>query len=174
MQAWRNGEAVFGEFYRRFKQLSPRQATVFLMGQLQGSQDTRRPHGTTANLRLGKSHRFPVRLQEQLLGGTGRRGFAAVVGAHGFAIPKHDQCATTNTRRLRFDQRQHGLHRNRRVDGRAASAQHLAPGFSGQRVGGGRHVFFGMLGAQVGAIARGAFWGDGQRRCRSVVTRSQG
>jgi hypothetical protein len=82
-----------------------------------------------------------IGLQEKLLGGAGRCRFATIVGAHAFTIPEHDQRPTADTRRLRFDQRQYCLHRNRRIDGRAAATQHFASGFGGERVGGSGHVF---------------------------------
>ncbi|MND86523.1 hypothetical protein D3C80_784940 [compost metagenome] len=103
VQAWRNGEALFGELDGRFKQLRPGQASVFLMGQFQGAQHAGCAHRTTANLRLGEPHRLSVGLQEKLFGGAGRGGFTSVVGAHGLAIPEDDQCAAADARRLWLD-----------------------------------------------------------------------
>ncbi|MCY1411982.1 hypothetical protein D9M71_273780 [compost metagenome] len=144
------------------------------MGQFQGTQYAGRAHRAAANLRLGKAHRLSIGLQEKFFGGTGRGGFTAVVGAHGFAIPKYDECAATDARRLWLDQRQHRLHRNRGIDGRAAPAQHLPPGFGCQRVGRRCHEFLGVLSFQIGAETGSAFRGERQRRHRSVVARGQG
>ncbi|MNL19096.1 hypothetical protein D3C87_1402780 [compost metagenome] len=139
------------------------------MGKLKGAQHARCAHRTTTDLCLSERHRLSVGLQEKLLGGAGRCCFTTVVGTHFFTVPQHNQRATADARRLRFDQRQHGLHRNRRIDGRAAATQHLAPGFGCQRVGGCGHVFCGMSGLQVGAITGCAFRREWQCRGRSVV-----
>ncbi|MNP16633.1 hypothetical protein D3C76_1090380 [compost metagenome] len=144
------------------------------MGQLQGAQYAGRAHRAAANLRLGERHRLSVGLQEKLLGGAGRGGFTPVVGAHGLAIPEYDQCAATDARRLWLDQRQHRLHRNRGIDGRATPAQHRPPGFGRQRVGRRGHVFLGVLSLQVGAETGSAFRCEWQRRHRSVVARGKG
>ena len=88
VQAWRDGKALLREFDRRFEQLRPWQATVFLMGQLQRAQHARGAHRTPANLRLGERHRLAIGLQEQFFGGAGRCGFAAVVSAHGSCRPR--------------------------------------------------------------------------------------
>jgi hypothetical protein len=132
--------AVFRQMNGRFEQLRPWQATVFAMGQLKRSQHPGRTHGAPADLCLGEGHRLAVGLQEQLLGGAGRGGFAPVVSAYGLTIPEHDQRATTDARGLRFDQRQNRLHGNGGIDGRATATQHLASGFGSQWVGGCGHV----------------------------------
>ena len=136
----------------------------FLMGQFKRAQYAWRPHRATTNLRLGERHRCAVGLQEKLLGGAGRCGFSAVISAHVLAVPQHDQRTTADAGGLRLDQRQYRLHRNRGIDGRTALTQHFPPGFGRQRIGGCCHVFRGVPGLQVGAITRGDFRRDGQRR----------
>ncbi|MNZ70303.1 hypothetical protein D3C78_886360 [compost metagenome] len=174
MQAWRDREALFSQRDGRFEQLCPRQAAVFLVGQFQRAQHPRSTDRAPANLRLREWHRFTVSLQEEFFVGAGRCGFAAVVGAHGLAIPQHDQRTATDPRGLRLYQRQHRLHGNRRVDGRATLAQHLTPGCGGQRVGGRGHVFAGVLSLQVGAIPRRHLGRGGQGADRWGVAGGEG
>ncbi|VVN75485.1 hypothetical protein PS685_05275 [Pseudomonas fluorescens] len=173
MQARRDGKALLGQFDRRLEQLVPWQAAVFLMSQFQCAQHPWRAHRTTTDLCLSERHRLAVGLQEKLLGGAGRCGFAAVVSAHGLAIPKHDQRTTADARGLRLYQRQHGLHRNGRIDRRTTPAQHLPPGFCRQGIGRCRHVFRGVPGLQVGAVARGGFRCDRQRRGGRSIARGK-
>ncbi|MNP05294.1 hypothetical protein D3C76_972410 [compost metagenome] len=93
MQAGRYDKALLRERDGGFEQLRPWQATVFLMGQLQGSQHPRGAHRAPSDHRLGERHRLAIGLQEQFFAGAGRCGFAPVVSAHGLAVPEHDQRA---------------------------------------------------------------------------------
>ncbi len=116
MQARRNRETLLGKLDRRLEQSRPRQASVFLMGQLKRAQHARGAHRAATDLRLSESHRCAVCLQEQFLGCLGWRSFPAVIRAHIPPIPQHDECTAADAGRLRLDQRQHGLHRNGRVN----------------------------------------------------------
>ena len=154
MQARGNREALFRQADRRREQRGPGQVPGLLVRHLQRAQHPRRAHRAPADLRGGECHRLTVGLEEQARRRPGRRGFAAVIGVHLFAVPQQDERTAANPRRLRLHQGQHRLHGNRRIDGRAALAQHFAPCFGRQRVGRRRHMPLGMAGAQVGAIAR--------------------
>ncbi len=164
MQARGNRKALLGQFDRWLKQLRPRQATVLSMRQLQRPQYPGRTDRAPADLRLRKGHRFTVSLQEQLLGGPGRRRFAAVIGAHLLAIPQHNHRPATDPGRLRLNQRQHRLHRNRRINRRTTLTQHLPPGFGREWIGSSGHVFIGMTGLQISAVTGSGFRCQRQRR----------
>ncbi len=174
VQARRNRKALLGQFDRRFEQLGPWQATVLFMRHFQRAQHARCPDRAPADLRLRERHRFAVGLQEQLLGGAGRCGFATVIRAHLFAVPQHDHRAATDPGRLRLNQGQHRLHRNRRINRRTALTQHLAPGLGGQRIGSGGHVFAGVTGLQIGAVTGSGFRCQRQGRGGRGVARGEG
>ncbi len=140
----------------------------------QRTQHARSTHRAPADLRLRERHRFAVGLQEQLLGGTRRGGFASVVGAHLFAVPQHDHRTATDPGGLRLDQGQHRLHGNRRINRRTTLAQHLATGLGGQRIGGSGHVFTGLAGLQVGAVTGSGFRRQRQGRGGRGVARGEG
>ena len=50
------------------------------------------------------------------------------------------ECAAAEARGLRLDEPEHQLHRDRRVDRRAALTQNLAAGLGRERMRGHRHV----------------------------------
>lgn len=104
---------------------------------------------------LAQAHRRAVGAQEQVLVGTGRGGLPAVIGLHALAVPVEEEGATADTGGLRLDQRQHGLHGDGRVDGRAALPQDAPARFRRERVGGGGHVLLGVGRRHAGAVARG-------------------
>ncbi|VVN33876.1 hypothetical protein PS624_04991 [Pseudomonas fluorescens] len=124
---------------------------MLVMGHHQCTQQPRCTDRATADLCLRERHRLAIGAQEQLLGGASRCGFATVVGAHLFTVPQHDHRAAADPGRLRLNQRQHRLHRNRRINRRTALTQHLATGLSSQRIGSRCHVFAGVAGLQIGA-----------------------
>ena len=75
------------------------------------------------------------RVEKQPFIGRRRRRLAAVPGLDGLAIPEHHEGAATDAAGLRLDQPQHHLRRDRRIERRAAGAQHLHPCFGCERVG---------------------------------------
>ena len=117
VQAWRDRKALLRQRDGRLEQPGPWQAPVFAMRHLQCAQDPRRADRTATDLCLRERHRLAIGLQEQPFGGARRCGFAAIVGAHGLAVPQHDHGATANSRRLGFYQGQHRLHGDGGVDG---------------------------------------------------------
>jgi hypothetical protein len=163
MQARRNREALLGEFDRRLKQRGPRQPTVLLVRHSSARNTPGVPTERPPICACGNGIGLPSACRNSFFGGAGRCGFATVVGAHLFAVPQHDHRAAADPGRLRLDQGQHRLHGNRRVDGRTALAQHLAPGLGGQRVGGCGHVLTGVASLQIGAVTGSGF------RCQRQV-----
>ena len=90
---------------------------------------------------VGKRH-WPAIDEEAV--GLGRcwRGLTPIIGLELLAcrVPIEDESAAADARGLRLDQIEHELGGDRRIDRRAARAQHFAPGFGGVGVGGGHHV----------------------------------
>ncbi|MPM84375.1 hypothetical protein SDC9_131446 [bioreactor metagenome] len=64
--------------------------------------------------------------------------------------------AAADAARLRLHQRQHHLHRNRRIDGTAARLEHDVARLGGQRIGGSHGELRGRP-TRLFGIARGAF-----------------
>jgi hypothetical protein len=135
MQPRADREALFREADRRLEHLRPRQLAVALVRQLEHAHRPGYADGAPAHHRLVERHRFAIGLQEELLVGRGRRGLAAVEGVDVLAIPMQQERATADAARLRLDQREHHLHRDRRIDCRAARVQRAVTGLGGQRVG---------------------------------------
>ena len=76
------------------------------------------PTGTAADHALLEGHQPAVGLAEETAVGRGRRGLAAIEGAHRPAVEQHQESAAADAGRLRLDQRQHHLRRDRRIDRR--------------------------------------------------------
>ena len=154
-QARADREALFGQLDGRLEQRLPRQLAVLGVGQFQRAQHARRAHRAPTDDALHEVHGLAV-LHEQVGRGGGGRGLAAVVGQRLVAIEMQQEQATADARRLRLDEVQHHLHRDRRIDRAAAGLQHLEAGVGGQRVGGGDHEFLrrptGLLGEAAGGF----------------------
>ena len=141
VQALRYLEAVVGDADRRLEQLRPRQLAVLLVHVLQQPHEARDADAEPRQNSVVEGHRLAV--DEKAVGARRRRRrFAAVVDLQlGLClVPIENEGAATEPARLRLDEVEHELRGDRRVDGRAAGAQHLAAGFGGEGVGGRHHV----------------------------------
>ena len=121
-----------------------------------------------------KRHGLAVGTDEEVFVGRCRRGFAAIKGFDFASVGMQEKSAAANAARLRLDQRQHHLHGNGRINGRAAGLESLVARFGGQWVGrrngefGGRPAglggkttrAFGLLhdGAGAGRAGRRSLW----------------
>jgi hypothetical protein len=139
VQSRRDREAAVGEPDRRLEQPGPGEPAVLPVRRLEHAQHARRADRAAADHGVVESHRLAAD-HEQVLVGRHRRCLAAVEGLHAPAVEVQQEGAAADARTLRFDQRQHHLHRNRCIERRAAGAQDLAAGLGGQRVGCCRHV----------------------------------
>ena len=148
------------------RRVEPRRDREALLGQVDGGLEQRRPrqlavrgvrHGHHAD-HAGRAHRQAAghgvdeverlaQLQELIGRGRRRRGFAAVV-AHellALAVVVHQERAAADARGLRLHQREHHLHGDGGVEGRAAAAQDGDAGLHRQRIGRRHHVAVGEL-----------------------------
>ena len=131
-----DGEALLGQLDRRLEQPRPGQAAVGEVSQLEHAQQSRHADRTAAHGRGLKGQRRALRAEEKRVVDRCRRGLAAVVGAHALAVPVQQEGAPADAAGLRFDQAEHHLCGHRRVERRAAFAQHARARFGSQRVGG--------------------------------------
>ncbi|MNX97196.1 hypothetical protein D3C86_1295510 [compost metagenome] len=170
----RHREAILGQRDGPLEQPRPGQPAMLAVRHLQRAQHAGHAHRAAADLAFGELHRLAVRAHEQVLGGAGRGRLAAIVGLHALAVPVHDEGAATDAGGLRLHQRQHGLHGDSGVDGRAPRAQDLAPGLGGQRIGRGSHVLLPVAGGHARPIARGDLRRRRHGRRRRLRRRGRG
>ena len=137
-QARADLEAVARQSFGVAEQGAPRQPTVRRLGHGQHGHRPRRPGRPSAQHRVAEVQRLAV-LEEQLGRRRRRRGLAAVIAGDLAAagVEHHHEGAAAEPRGLRLHQPQHRLHRHRRIDRRAAVAQHLQSRLDRQRIGGG-------------------------------------
>jgi hypothetical protein len=166
-QAQADRKALLGQPDRRLEQPAPRQLAVQAMRQRQGAQRPRRAHRAPADDCLDE-RQFLAVAKKQLRSCRRRRGFAAVDGVHLVAVVVHQEQAAAEARRLRLDQRQHHLYRNRRVDGAAASREDLVARVGGERVRRGHHEAACRDPRLGGVAARGLGWCRRARLARGV------
>jgi hypothetical protein len=135
-------EAALGQRDGGLHEARPGQAAMRAMRRLEHRHRPRHADRAAPHRRLVEAHRRAVRAQEQRRRGGGRRGLAPVPGVQGarLAVPEQQQRAAADAARLRLDEGEHHLHRDRRIHGVAALAQHGAPGLGGERMRGGDHV----------------------------------
>ena len=137
MQTRADREALLGQRDRRVEQARPGQPAMACVRHLEHAHGAGHADRAAADHRLLERHRLAVGLQEQPLVGQRRRGLAAVEGFDARAVPMQDERAAADAAGLRLDQREHHLHRHRRIDRRATGLEHLMAGLGGQRVGRG-------------------------------------
>ena len=133
-----DGEALVGGALGRSEQRAPRQDAVRPLHRGEHrhrSGDAGRP---ARQHRIAERQRLSRGIEEQGGGGLRRGDFASVVDGDlaGRAVEPCHEGAAADAGALRFDQRQHRLHRDRRIGGAAAAAKHLHPRAGGKRVGG--------------------------------------
>ncbi len=109
------------------------------MRQLEHAQGARHAHRPAAGHGLRGAEQLAVAVQEQALGGGGRRGFEAVVGIGGLVVGIEQQRAAAEARGLRLGQRQHQLRGDRGIHRAAAGLEDLGAGLRGERVRGDDH-----------------------------------
>jgi len=140
IQSGPDGKAVFGQVDGRLKQSSPGQAAMLRVDLLQHPQNPRRGHGAASKHRFLQRHRSPVGAQKLVFPGASRRCLSPIPGLNPLAIPGEHQRPTADAAALGLHQREHHLHRDRRVHRRTTRAQHQQTGLGGQGVGGGHHL----------------------------------
>ena len=138
------------------------------VGEFEHSQDTRRAHRAAAHYGLPEGQRRAVRIQEERRCGRGRGGLASVVAdqpVRGRIVMEHEGAAT-DARGLRLHERQHQLHRDRRIDRAAARREHFDACRDRQRIGGSNHVAGGE--ADLPRLPAGGMLGcnEGRRQAR--------
>ena len=108
------------------------------MRQRQRPHRARHTDRAAADDTLHEGHR-PTRLHEQIRCRCRGRGLPAVERLNGPAIVVHEKKAAADSRRLRLDQRQHHLYRDRGVHRGAAGPQDLIARVGGQWMRSGDH-----------------------------------
>ncbi len=182
VQPLRDVEALFGNADRRLEQLRPRQLAVPLVHVLEQANEARHADAESRQHRLVERHRLAF--DEKAVGmRRGRRRLATVIDLQLRIrlVPVEDESAAADAARLRLDEVEDELCRDRRIDGRAAGAQHLAPRFGSESVGGRHHVALGRrqlvrlrprrslgLAARVEQLRIG---GNGERQQQDVAQR---
>jgi len=139
MQPRRYGKAGLGEADRRFEQLRPGEPAVLPVDGFKHAQYARRADRTAADHGVVEGHRLVAGHEKALVRRSGRR-LAAVEGLHPPAIEMQHEGAAADAGTLWFDQVEHHLHGDRRIDRRATGAQDLATGVGSQWIGRRRHV----------------------------------
>jgi len=140
-----DGKTVARQLDRGREQFRPGQASVFLVRHLEHGDDAGHADGKAARDHLAFGTHLSVGVEEHL--GRGRRGrrFAAVetrdLVCRG--IIENQERAAPEAGGFRFDQSEHHLRGDRRIDGRAAGAEHVEACVCRIRIGGGHHVMFG-------------------------------
>ena len=161
MQALGDRKTFAGQFDCWLEQVTPRQFAMLLMGHFQRPEHPGHADRTPTYLGVRERYRLAIRPHKHGRGGTCRSGFTTIEGLHPLAVPIHNESATADAAGLWLDQCQNRLHGDRRINGRAAFAQHLLPGLSGQRVGRRSHMPGRIDRGHIGAQTRGYF---GRRR----------
>ena len=175
MQPRGHRETRFRERDRRLEQARPRQLAVAFVRSLEQRDNTRDTDRSPADDRVAEFHRLAVGVEESLRPCRRRRGLAPVVGKQPVVariVNQHERAAA-DARRLRLDQREHELHRNRRVDRAAAGGEHAIAGVDRERIRRGHHEaparHRGLLVSPGRALGRGierVRAGGGERRDR--------
>ena len=146
---------VLGQSDGGFKQTRPGQSAMVAVRQFEHAQHAGHAHRQAAMGCLAHVHGAAL-AQEQGFSGSGRRGFAPVVGPHALAVVVEQKCTAANATRLRLNQREHHLHRDGRVQCRPALAQDVQARLAGQRVG-GAHPLACKVNAALAVQAGGGF-----------------
>ena len=161
-------EAVFGQVDGRLEQGRPWQLAVLLVGHFQHAQRAGGAYRAATHHGVVELHGFAVCADKELFVSGGGRGLAAVEGLHVLAVVVHQESAAANAAGLRLHQRQHHLHGNRRVDGRATRLEHLVTRVGSQRVGGSHGKFAGGP-AGLGGVAGRALGLHRRRRVAELL-----
>ena len=134
-QARADFKTAFSQRDGRYKQLRPRQLAVLLVCRFQHFHDARHADGTATHHTVIKRHRLAISADKQVFIYPGRCSFAAVKSLNLAAGCMQHESTAANAAGLRLNERQHHLHSHRRVNGRAACAQHLQASVGGQWIG---------------------------------------
>ena len=150
--------------------------------------DARHSDRQTADGCLRPRTRCTVRSQEQTLVGGGRRRLASFVAFHG--VPRgvviEQKSATADARGLRFDQTEHHLRRDGRIDGVTARCEDAGAGLrrfgvrrcdhrvAGAHRGVGRGAAAGALRTVSAKKTSAASLANDLRRCPTAVGRIAG
>ena len=111
--------------------MCPGRAAVSAMDSFEHPDDARYPDRQTAGGCLQPRTGCAVRSQEQGLISGGWRGLAPVIALHGVpcGVVIKQESAAADARGLRFDQTEHHLRRDDRVDGVTARREDAGAGF---------------------------------------------
>ncbi len=141
VQARRHGESFLGEADGRLEEPLPRQASVLRVRELQHAQHAGHADRAAGGDGFADAHRRAVGAQETVRARCRRRGFASVVGRDLLLrlIPVQQEGAAPDAGGLRFDQVEHHLHGDRRIQGAAARAQDLDARSRGMGIGRRHH-----------------------------------
>ena len=148
---------------------------MLLVGQFQHANGAGHTNRLATHHSLHEGHGLAIGLDEQVLRGGSRRGFAAVIGLHHRTVGMQQEGTATDAAGLRLDQGEHHLHRHGSIDCAAAGFEHLVTGIGGQRVGRryrktpGGPARFGLLGRRAfRLLIRHLIGQDGLRRHAST------
>lgn len=136
VQARAHLEAAFRQLDGRLEQRCPGQLAVLLVRQLQHAHRAGRAHRAAPDDAVVESDRLAARPEKQVFIGGSRGRFAAVVGLDLAAARVQQKGPATDAARLRLDQREHHLHRDGSIDGRASGLENLVARVAGERIGG--------------------------------------
>ena len=136
--------------------------------------------GAAADHRMAKPHRLAVAVEKQVRRHAGRCGLAAVPGGRrsGAAVVEQQESAAADAGTLRFDQGEHELDRDCRIDRVAAGAQHRQAGGGGVRLR--RHHHMAACSGQrpalpaAGCLRRRARLGGGRERAKQAGEAQRG
>ncbi len=130
-------EAALGQSDGGLEQLCPGQHSMLAVRHLQHAHGAGHADRAATDHAVVERHGLAVPAEEQVLAGGGRGGLAPVVRLHLAARGVQQEGAAADAAGLGFDQREHHLHRDGRIDGRPAGLEHLVARIGGQRIGRG-------------------------------------
>ena len=135
IEARRERKALLRHFDRRSEELGPGEAAVALVRELEHAQHTRDTDRAATDDGVHERHGFPV-AHEPLGPGRSWSCLAAVVAPKLLLAlrPVQEERAAADAGGFRLDQPQHHLHRDRRIDRRAAAREHRIAGLRRERM----------------------------------------
>jgi hypothetical protein len=138
-------KALLRELDHRLEERGPGELSVARVRDFQQPRRAGHAHRTSPDDGRTKVHRLPV-LEEKRLGRARGRGLARVVAFDALrsCVEVEKEGAAAEAGRLRFDERQHELGRDHRVDGVAAAIEHAQSRVDRERVPRGDHVALGF------------------------------
>ena len=124
----------FGQVDGRLEESRPGQSAILPMRHFEHAHGSGNADRPTTDHCLMEAHRLAIRPQEEILAHRCRRRLAAIESHRLPAIVVQQEGTAANPARLRFDETENHLRRDRGIDRGAASAQHRRARLARQRV----------------------------------------